>query len=82
MPDAGRIVIHYLPTYAPKTNPIERVWWHLHEQITRNHRAKNLEALLDLVFEWLTRRSHFHIETSIYDFEAKKASPSPKCGAI
>jgi putative transposase len=79
---AGRIVIHYLPNYAPKTNPIERVWWHLHEEITRNHRAKNIEALLDLVFEWLTCRSHFRIETSIYNFEAKKASLSPKRGAI
>jgi len=63
----GRVVVHYLPTYAPQTNPIERVWWHLHEEITRNHRAKNMEQLLDLVFEWLARGSRFAIETSIYD---------------
>jgi transposase len=28
-------VIHYLPKYAPETNPIERLWWHLHEAIPR-----------------------------------------------
>lgn len=63
----GRVVLHYLPTYAPQTNPIERVWWHLHEEITRNHRAKSMEDLLDMVFDWLARGSRFAIETSIYD---------------
>jgi putative transposase len=62
-----RIVLHFLPTYAPETNPIERVWWHLHEEITRNHRCKNIDALLDLVFEWLDAGSCFQIETSIYN---------------
>jgi transposase len=57
-----------LPTYAPETNPIERVWWHLHEAITRNHRCPDMSDLLDLVFEWLGAGSCFPIETSIYDF--------------
>ncbi|MBV8361304.1 MAG: transposase [Deltaproteobacteria bacterium] len=26
-------MLHYLPTYASEANPIERVWWHLREQI-------------------------------------------------
>ncbi|HJZ57461.1 MAG TPA: IS630 family transposase, partial [Gemmataceae bacterium] len=26
---AGRVVVHYLPRYAPDTNPVERVWWRL-----------------------------------------------------
>jgi transposase len=62
-----RIVLHFLPTYAPETNPIERVWWHLHEEITRNHRCKNIEELLDLVFNWLAAAPCFEIETSVYD---------------
>jgi transposase len=62
-----RIALHYLPTYAPETNPIERVWWHLHEEITRNHRCQNIEELLDLVFHWLAARPSFEIETSVYD---------------
>jgi putative transposase len=61
-----RVELHYLPRYAPECNPIERVWWHLHEEITRNHRCKDIEELLDLVFAWLEGRSPFAIETSIY----------------
>jgi transposase len=62
-----RIVLHFLPTYSPETNPIERVWWHLHEEITRNHRCQNIEELLDLVFGWLAAAPYFGIETSVYD---------------
>ena len=48
-----RIEVHLLPNYSPDYNPIERVWWHLHENITRNHRCKDLGELLDRVFTWL-----------------------------
>lgn len=61
-----RVVLHYLPTYAPDTNPIERVWWHLHEEITRCHRCQSMEELLDLVFAWLQKRSRFAVEGSVY----------------
>lgn len=39
---AGRIEVPLLPSYSPDRNPIERVWWHGHEHITRNHRCKDL----------------------------------------
>jgi transposase len=61
-----RIVIHFLPTYAPETNPIERVWWHLHEEITRNHRCKTIDELVQLTFDWFGYKSTFDIETSAY----------------
>jgi putative transposase len=61
-----RIKIHYLPKYAPETNPIERIWWHLHEEITRNHRCKTIEELIDLTFTWLEERRPFKIEGSLY----------------
>jgi transposase len=63
---AGRVVVHYLPTYAPDTNPVERVWWRLHEAVTRNHRCHTLGELLDLTFDWFETRTHFRIETSVY----------------
>jgi transposase len=62
-----RIRLHFLPAYAPETNPIERVWWHLHEEVTRNHCCRDIEQLLDMVFDWLGIGSHFEIETSIYN---------------
>jgi putative transposase len=61
-----RIVLHYLPLYAPETNPIERVWWHLHDEITRNHQCQTMEELLDLVFRWLEDGNPFAIEDSVY----------------
>jgi putative transposase len=61
-----RIVIHFLPKYAPDLNPIERIWWHLHEEITRNHRCKTMDELLDQVFEWLEHRRPFEVERDAY----------------
>ena len=61
-----RIQLHYLPLYAPETNPIERIWWKLHEQITRNHRCKSMGDLLDLVFTWLEQRQPFQVEDQAY----------------
>jgi transposase len=61
-----RIKLHYLPTYAPETNPVERVWWHLHDEITRNHQCQSMTELLDLVFRWLEAGNPFEIEGSVY----------------
>jgi hypothetical protein len=38
----------------------------LHENITRNHRCKDLAELLDQVFAWLGARNPFEIEGSVY----------------
>ncbi len=62
----GRIEVHLLPAYSPDLNPIERVWWHLHENITRNHRCKDLGELLDRVFAWLGQANPFPVEGSVY----------------
>jgi transposase len=61
-----RIVLHFLPKYDPKSNPIERVWWHLHEEITRNHRCQTMDQLLDLVSGWLENRLPFEVERHVY----------------
>jgi len=65
-----RIVLHFLPKYAPETNPIERVWWHLHETITRNHRFQTMDQLLDEVYEWIETEQAFAVETSLYSLAA------------
>lgn len=62
-----RVQLHFLPKYAPELNPIERVWWVLHERITRNHQCRDLEELVDLTMAWLTDRKRFKIDTSVYD---------------
>jgi putative transposase len=62
-----RVVLHFLPKYAPECNPIERVWWHLHEEITRNHQCQSLDELIDLVLGWLSHRNPFKVEGSVYE---------------
>jgi putative transposase len=62
-----RVVLHYLPKYAPETNPIERVWWHLHEEVTRNHRCFDIGELVQLVMRWLEEGNPFRIEGHVYD---------------
>jgi putative transposase len=66
-----RIDLHFLPAYSPDCNPIERVWWHLHDQITRNHRCQTMQELLDLTFAWLGSRNPFKVEgRSVYQAAA------------
>jgi transposase len=61
-----RVRVHYLPKYSPDTNPIERVWWRLHEAVTRNHRCQSMQELLDLTFDWFESRTHFRVQSSVY----------------
>jgi putative transposase len=61
-----RIVLHYLPAYSPDTNPIERVWWRMHERVTRNHRCLDVDDLLDMVFQWLQEQKTFNTESRFY----------------
>lgn len=56
-----RLVLQFLPKYAPETNPIERVWWHLHETITRNHTCQTLPVFVQQAFEC------FHTHKNRYD---------------
>ena len=48
--------VHYLPKYAPDTNPVEEVWWRLHEAVTRNHRCGSMRELIELTMRWLDER--------------------------
>lgn len=41
-----RIELLWLPTYCPKANPIERVFWEVHDKCTRNHRRKQIGQLV------------------------------------
>jgi hypothetical protein len=59
-----RVRLQLLPINAPDTNPIERVWWHLHDSVTRNHRCRSLDELLTQVFTWLDAPRT--VETSVY----------------
>lgn len=80
---SGRVKVHYLPVYAPETNPVERVWWRLHEAVTRNHRCRTMDELLDLTFDWFAARTHFRVQTEVYkERPGETASLRQLAGAI
>jgi putative transposase len=58
-----RLRLHFLPKYAPETNPIERIWWRLHETLTRNHRCQSIEELLNTVYDWIATDRCFYTTT-------------------
>lgn len=49
-----RIRLHFLPPYCPDHNKIERQWRDLHADVTRNHRCRTIEELMEEVRRWLT----------------------------
>jgi transposase len=53
----GRVVLHFLPPYCPEGNRIERVWWDVHANVTRNHRCRKMEALMGEVDAYLQARN-------------------------
>lgn len=61
-----RVKLHYLPTYSPDANPVERVWWRMHERVTRNHQCPDIDALVDQVFRWLEEKATFNTECRYY----------------
>lgn len=54
---SGRVVLHFLPPYCPSANRIERVWWDVHANVTRNHRCASLESLMREVDAYLEGRN-------------------------
>jgi transposase len=52
-----RICLHFLPSYCPDHNKIERLWEDLHANVTRNHRHNNLLDLCADVATWLNAAS-------------------------
>jgi transposase len=51
-----KIQLHFLPPYCPEENRIERLWRDVHDNITRNHRCRTLQDLLDQVCGYLESR--------------------------
>jgi transposase len=53
----GRVKFHFLPPYCPDHNRIERVWQDLHANVTRNHRCRTMEQLMEQVRIYLKTRN-------------------------
>jgi transposase len=53
---ASRIQLHFLPPYCPDHNRIERLWKDLHDNVTRNHRCRTIDKLMQEVRLYLDER--------------------------
>lgn len=53
----GKVVLHFLPPYCPDHNRIERTWRDLHDNVTRNHKCRNMDELMTEVVDYLRRRN-------------------------
>ena len=58
----GGIRFHVLPKYAPETDPIERVWWHFHENVTGNHRCRDKQQRLGDASDFLETYNRYCFE--------------------
>lgn len=55
----GRIHLHLLPSWSPESNPVELVWWSLHEAVSRNHECAGLDDLVEFAEGYLKERQPF-----------------------
>jgi transposase len=58
----GRIHLHPLPSWSPESNPVELVWWSLHEAVSRNHQCSGLDDLLEFAGGYFKERQPFRLE--------------------
>ena len=58
----GRIRLHPLPSWSPESNPVELVWWSLHEAVSRNHECSELDDLVKFAEGYFKERQPFQLE--------------------
>jgi putative transposase len=58
----GRIRLHPLPSWTPESNPVELVWWSLHEAVSRNHQCGGLDDLVEFAEGYLKERQPFRLK--------------------
>ena len=65
----GRIRLHSLPSWSPESNPVELVWWSLHEAVSRNHECAGLDDdLVEFAEGYLEERQPFGLQLGeVYD---------------
>ena len=50
-----RLRLQYQPTYAPWTNPVERVWQEMRRSVTHCHALETLAAVVHTALNWCQR---------------------------
>ena len=58
----GRVRLHPLPSWSPESNPVELVWWSLHEAVSRNHECAGLDDLVEFAEAYFEERQPFRFK--------------------
>ena len=69
-----RISLHPLPTGSPQSNPVELIWWGLHEAVSRNHSCKELSDVVEFAESYLEEKQPFRLKLG-EDYEPLERSP-------
>jgi transposase len=51
-----------LPSWSPKSNPVELAWWSLHEAVSRNHECSGLDDLVEFAEDYFKERQPFRLK--------------------
>jgi putative transposase len=71
----GRIRLHPLPSWSPESNPVELVWWSLHEAVSRNQECSELDDLVELAEGYFKERQPFRLKLGEVYEQLERASP-------
>jgi transposase len=69
-----RLRLYALPAWSPQSNPVELIWWGLHEAVSRNHGCKDLRELVEFAERYLKEGQPFHPKLG-EDYEQLERSP-------
>jgi putative transposase len=70
----GRLSLHPLPAWSPQSNPVELIWWSLHEAVSRNHTCEELGELVEFAEGYLQDKQPFRLKLG-EDYEHLERSP-------
>ena len=70
----GRLSLYPLPAWSPQSNPVELIWWSLHEAASRNHNCEELSDLVEFAEGYLEESQPFRLKLG-EDYKQLERSP-------
>lgn len=71
----GCIRLHPLPSWSPESNPVELVWWSLHEAVSRNHECSGLDDLVGFAEHYFEEREPFRLKLGEVHEQLERSPP-------
>ena len=73
--NGGRVRLYPLPPWSPQSNPVELIWWGLHEAVSRNHNCEELDELLPFAESYLEEKQPFRLKLGADYHELERSPP-------